>query len=315
MERLLHSRYVTTELLTYIGLFIGSIVLLLKASDWFVDSSEKIGLSLGISPFVIGVTIVAFGTSLPELASSIVAVLNNDSAIVTGNVIGSNVANICLVLGIVAIVARGIKMDYAVLDVDIPVIVASAVLLFVFTYDGLVDWVDGIFLVAMLIVFLINSFRTHKGDDTVKVNAGWKAYVLLLVGAVGVYFGATYTVMSIQEVSSVMGISSGVIAMSAVALGTSLPEVIVSVAAARKGKPGMAVGNVVGSNIFNSFAVMGIPSFFGDIIVPESELGLSLIFMIGITLLFAFMAAANNVSRWEGVMLVLMYVIFIAQLF
>ena len=306
----------TIELLSYIGLFVASIILLLKASDWFVDSSEKIGLSFGISPFVIGVTIVAFGTSLPELASSIVAVIGNDSAIVTGNVIGSNVANICLVLGIVAIVSRGIKMDYAVLDVDIPVIVASALLLYVFTYDGVVDWVDGIFLCAMLLVFLINSFRSHKtADETVKIDAGWKAYLLLVLGAIGVYFGATYTVMSIQEVSSVMGISSGVIAMSAVALGTSLPEVIVSVAAARKGKPGMAVGNVVGSNIFNSFAVMGIPSFFGDIIVPMEDVGLSLIFMIGITLLFAFMAAANNVSRWEGVMLVLMYFIFIAQLF
>jgi len=164
-------------------------------------------------------------------------------------------------------------------------------------------------------VFLINSFRTHKGDETIKVDAGLKAYALLILGAIGVYLGATYTVKSIQEVSNVMGISSGVIAMSAVALGTSLPEVIVSVAAARKGKPGMAVGNVVGSNIFNSFAVMGIPSFFGDIIVPTEDVGLSLIFMIGITFLFAFMAAANNVSRWEGVTLVLMYVIFIAQLF
>jgi len=146
---------VNVELLTYIGVFIVSIIGLLKASDWFVDSSEKIGLSLGISPFVIGVTIVAFGTSLPELASSIVAVVNNDSAIVTGNVIGSNVANICLVLGIVAIVARGIKMDYAVLDVDVPVIIASALLLYVFTYDGVVTWVDGIFLLAMLVVMLV----------------------------------------------------------------------------------------------------------------------------------------------------------------
>jgi cation:H+ antiporter len=306
---------VDLAILTYVALFVGSLILLLKASDWFVDSSEKIGLSLGVSPFVIGVTIVAFGTSLPELASSIVAVINQESAIVSGNVIGSNVANICLVLGIVAIVSRGIKMDYAVLDVDVPVIVASAVLLWVFCYDGVVDWVDGIFLIALLVVFLINSFRTHKGEDSIKVSAGWKAYLLLIVGAVGVYFGARYTVMSIQEVSNAMGISSGVIAMSAVALGTSLPEVIVSVAAARKGKPGMAVGNVVGSNIFNSFGVMGIPAFFGDITVPQEEVGLTLPFMIGITVLFAFMATANNVSRWEGVMLVLIYFIFIAQLF
>ena len=304
-----------TYILLWVGIFIVSLIALLKASDWFVDASEKIGLSLGISPFVIGVTIVAFGTSLPELASSVVAVVSGDSQIVVGNVIGSNVANICLVLGVVAIVSGTIKMDFSVLDIDVPVLVASAILLWTFTNDGSISMLDGGLLIAMLVVFLINSFRSHGAEEGVETQAGKRAYLILILGAVGVYFGAKYIVESIQHLSEEMGIASGVIAASAVALGTSLPEVIVSVAAARKGKPGMAVGNVVGSNIFNSFGVMGVPALFGTIEVPAEQIEFTLPYMIGITVLFAFMAAANNVSRWEGVMLVGLYLIFVIELF
>ena len=304
-------------LLTSLGLFAVSLAALLKASDWFVDASERIGLSLGISPFVIGVTIVAFGTSLPELASSIVAVLDGTSEIVIGNVVGSNVANICLVLGIVAIVARKVELDFSVLDVDVPVVVASAVVLWALTRDGAVGVVDGLLFVGLLVVSLVNSFRSRRAEPDAQeaVAAGGRSYALLVAGAVGVYFGAKYTVESIQDLSATFGIDSGVIAASLVALGTSLPEVIVSVAAARKGKPGMAVGNVVGSNIFNSFGVMGIPAFFGEIAVPPEQIAFTLPYMIGITLLFAFMAAARNVSRWEGVMLIGLYVIFVVELF
>ena len=304
-----------TYILLWIAIFVASLIALLKASDWFVDASETIGLSLGISPFVIGVTIVAFGTSLPELASSIVAVVGGESEIVVGNVIGSNVANLCLVLGVVAMVAGTIKMDFSVLDIDVPVLVASALLLWTFTNDGVISMLDGALLVGMLVVFLINSFRTHGAEEGVETRAGKRAYLILVVGAVGVYFGAKYIVESIQHLSEEMGVASGVIAASAVALGTSLPEVIVSVAAARKGKPGMAVGNVVGSNIFNSFGVMGVPAFFGEVAVPAEQIAFTLPYMIGVTVLFAFMAAANNVSRWEGVMLLGLYAIFLVELF
>ena len=304
-------------LLTYLAIFGVSLAALLKASDWFVDASERIGLSLGISPFVIGVTIVAFGTSLPELAASIVAVFDGTSEIVIGNVVGSNVANICLVLGVVAIVARKVELDFSVLDVDIPVIVASAVVLWALTRDGSVGLVDGLLFVALLVISLINSFRSRRDEPDAgeAIAAGGRSYVLLLIGAVGVYFGAKYTVESITDLSAAFGIDSGVIAASLVALGTSLPEVIVSVDAARKGKPGMAVGNVVGSNIFNSFGVMGIPALFGEIEVPLEQIAFSLPYMVGITLLFAFFATASNVSRWEGVMLVGLYVIFVVELF
>ena len=296
-------------------LFVVSLAVLLKASDLFIGAAEEIGLSLGVSPFVIGVTVVAFGTSLPELASSIVAVLDGESAIVSGNVIGSNVANVCLVLGIVAIVAGGIKMDFSVLDIDTPILFTSALLLWVFTRDGSVSALDGLLLSGMLVVFLLNSFRSRGAEAAEEVAAGWRSYFLLVAGGVGVYYGARYVVEGIQELSAAFGISSAAIAMSVVALGTSLPEVFVSVAAARQGKPAMAVGNVVGSNIFNSFGVMGIPAFFGEVSVPLENLAFSLPFMIGITVLFCLFATASNVSRWEGVTLLGLYVIFLVELF
>ncbi len=302
--------------LVYVVVFVVALVVLLKSSDWFVEASERIGLSLGVSPFVIGVTIVAFGTSLPELASSVVSVLAGHSEIVAGNVIGSNVANVCLVLGLTAIVAKRIDIDLSVLDIDVPILFTSALLLWVFSRDGLIDVWEGVLLIGMLAIFLLNSFNTHSAPEGHERTAvGWRTYAMLVGGGVGVYFGADYTVTSITEISTAVGISPGIVAMSVVALGTSLPEVFVSVAAARKGKPELAIGNVVGSNIFNSFGVMGIPALFGEVYVPADQLAFSLPFMIGVTVLFVFLSAARNVSSWEGVTLLALYVIFVVELF
>lgn len=295
-------------------LFVAALALLVKSSDWLIGAAEEIGLGLGISPFVVGVTIVAFGTSLPELASSIAGVLDGASAIVTGNVIGSNVANICLVLGATAVVAGGIRMDAGVIDIDVPIVVGSAVALWAVTYDGSVDLGDGLILVALLVVFLLSSFLSRPNVPGDVTPASWRAYLWLLVGGAGVYFGARYTVESVQELSASLGIGPGVIAMSAVALGTSLPEVLVSLAAARRGNAEMAVGNVIGSNVFNTFGVLGIPALIDAVAVP-AEVTFSLYFMLGVTVLLGFLAVAGNVSRWEGAFLLLLYVLFVAELF
>ena len=294
--------------------FVAALALLVKSSDWLIGAAEEIGLGLGISPFVIGVTIVALGTSLPELASSIAGVLDGESAIVTGNVIGSNVANICLVLGLTAVAAKGIRMDDSVVDIDVPIIIGSGVALWAVTYDGEVDLVDGLLLVGLLVVFLLSSFLSRPSMPGERVATSWRAYVWLLVGGVGVYLGARYTVSSVQELSAAVGISSGVIAMSAVAIGTSLPEVLVSLAAARRGNASMAVGNVIGSNIFNSFGVLGIPALIDTVEVP-AEVGFSLYFMLGVTVVLGFLSVASNVSRWEGAFLLGLYVMFLAELF
>lgn len=304
------------DLLPYLLLFIVSLAVLLKGSDWFVSAAEKIGLSFGISPFIIGVTIVAFGTSLPELASSIVAVLAGESEIVVGNVVGSNITNVALVLGIVAIIGGRVKIIKDIMNTDIPLLLVSAVLLWFILSDQQVTIIEAVILLLSLLVFLTYSFKSGKEEDNneERIAAGWQQYALVVVGGVLVYFGAEYTIVSISQISTHIGISPEIIALSLVALGTSLPELVVSIAAARRGNTEMAVGNVLGSNIFNTYAVMSIPRFFGTLTIPPDVLGFSLPLMIGITLLLSVMCLSRTISQWEGWMLILIYVFFIATL-
>ena len=303
------------DALLFFLLLIGSLAGLLKGSDWFVDAAEKVGASWGISPFIIGVTIVAFGTSLPELASSISAVFLGESSIVAGNVIGSNITNILLVLGIVAIVGKEVKLEYRVMDLDIPLLTGSALLLYFALQDQNFSLHEaGVFLIA-LAVFLLNTFKGQSDQERApRIRIGFRPYGLLIISAVLVYFGANYTVLSIQRLSEIFNINSEFFALTLVALGTSLPEVMVSVAAARRNNTAIAVGNVLGSNIFNTYAVMGIPSFFGKLEIPQTILEFSLPFMVGVTIVFAIVSVTNKISRWEGVMLVLFYGFFLAEL-
>ncbi|MEM0991418.1 MAG: calcium/sodium antiporter [Bacteroidota bacterium] len=309
------------DVLMYIGILVVSLAGLLKASDWFVDSAEKIGLSFGISPFIIGVTIIAFGTSLPELASSIAAMYDGKSSIVIGNVLGSNITNITLILGIVSVVGGSINlgrdvMGKDVMNIDIPLLITSAGLLWFIVYDREVSIFDAILLLLALVIFLAYSFKSDENEkkDKQKEKASAKSYFLLLLAGIGVYFGAEYTIFAIDNLSQLAGVDPSIIALSVLALGTSLPELIVSITAARKGSTELAVGNVLGSNIFNTYAVMGIPAFFGDIEITDNAINFSLPFMVTITLIFALMCLTKKISRWEGLMLLLLYTFFIGQL-
>ena len=304
------------DIVLNLGLFIGSLAVLLKAADLFIDSAEEIGLSLGISPFIIGVTIIAFGTSLPELATSIASVFAGQSEIVIGNVVGSNITNIALVLGLTVVVVREIKLHDQIWHVDMPFLLSSAFLLWFIVRDGNVSIFEALICLGALVLFLVYSLKSDDGDEDVyRTKVSWKNYVWLVVGGALVWLGAEYTIKAITNLSGLMGIDSSIIALSLVALGTSLPEVIVSLGAARKGKTSIAVGNVMGSNIFNTFAVMGIPSFFGKLTIPQSVLDFSLPLMITMTILFAVMTISRRITRWEGIILLIFYVFYMVELF
>lgn len=304
-----------TEILQYFGLFVVSLAVLLKASDWFIDSAEEIGLAFGIPPFIIGLTIVAFGTSLPELATSIAAVFSGESEIVVGNVVGSNITNIALVLGIIGIIANPTKLEYNIWHIDMPYLWGSAFLLYFVLLDGKFTLFEGLLFIVGIILFLVYSFKSD--DDTANDRSKIKAmtFVMLLVGGVLVWLGATYTIVAISRLSQLAGIDPEVIALSAVALGTSLPEVIVSISAAKKGQASMAVGNVLGSNIFNTFVVMAIPSFFGQLIIPENIMEFSLPLMIVMTLLFGIVSNNKKITRWEGALMLMFYAYYMVTLF
>ncbi len=303
------------EILLWISVFALSLTALVKASDWFVESAEKIGLAIGIPPFIIGVTIVAFGTSLPELAASIAAVWSGSSEIVVGNVVGSNITNILLILGVVAVVGKRVETKVDIMAVDIPMLVGSAFLLWFVLRDLQVLLPEAIILLIALIIFLAHSFSSGGDEKTERQPIPMKAVGLLLLSGILIYFGATYTIVAIEKLSAILGINKEIIALTMVAFGTSLPELVVSIAAARKGQPEMAVGNVLGSNIFNTYAVMGIPALFENLVIPENIMGFGLPMMIAATFLFAYAALSKGIDRSEGFLLLLFYIYFVAELF
>lgn len=299
------------EILMYLGIFIISLIVLLKASDYFIESAEKIGLSLGISPFIIGVTIVAFGTSLPELATSIASVLANDSAIVVSNVVGSNITNIALVLGLVAVIGRKIELEYNVWHIDMPFLWGSAFLLWLVLQDGVFAFHESLLFLAGIILFLAYSFKADKADESERPSVAPITYLVLIGGGIGVWLGAEYTIVAVKELSLKAGISSELIAQTVIAFGTSLPEIVVSIAAVRKGQAGIAIGNVLGSNIFNTYIVMAIPSFFGSLVIPSIIMKTSIPIMIMLTILFGIITNNRKITRWEGFLLLMFYAYFL----
>ena len=245
------------NLIIWLIIFILSLFVLIKASDFFTDAAEKIGISLGISPFLIGVTIVSVGTSLPELISSITAVYQNSSEIVFDNVMGSNIANIFLIIGTASLISSPLNILYELIHVDLPLFVGSAFLLGLTVLDSNFSINEAIICILGYVVYVFYTISSGKEEqqsetiDTSQKSFPVKQIVIVIVSALFVFFGATYTIKSVTKISEILEVGKELIALSAVALGTSLPELIVTISAARKGNPEIAVGNVLGSNIFN----------------------------------------------------------------
>jgi cation:H+ antiporter len=318
-------------LFMWIGIFIVSLGVLIKSSDYFTESAEKIGIHFGIPAFIVGVTIVAFGTSLPELVSSLIAVFAGSSEIVAANVIGSNIANILLVLGIAAIIAKKFTISHEIESVDLPLLIGSAFLLVMMCLDGKFTFGEGIIMLLGIILYIMYAISSHKESEEKddkhikeikKEKLGFSTWAILVASVFFIFVGAKYTIDSVIIISDMLNIGKDIIAVIAVALGTSLPELMVTVSAARRGNAEMAVGNVLGSNIFNSFMVMGIPALFAPWFVAEGYLKVStelisfaLPIMIIATMLYVFMTRDKKITQWEGWTLLLVYVFFVFSTF
>ena len=305
------------EILIWILIFIAALFVLVKGADYVVENAERIGVSWNLSPFLIGVTIVGIGTSLPELVTAIVAMAKDAGEIVVANAVGSNIANILVVLGVAAIITRNLHFDKSLIYLDIPILL-TATLLFLGTAIGremlpsgastfAVNFGESIFLISAYIAYLIYSF-SHNNDYAERLAQKIRTphvniynYILFAVGVLGVIIGAKY---------AVFGIGVGIITILAVALGTSLPELFVSVRAARIGKPEIAVGNIFGSNMFNMLALVGIPGLFGTLIIDESTYYIGLPTLLVATLIFLISGITNKVHRWDGIMYLFVYALF-----
>ncbi len=317
-------------------IFIISLAILIKAADFFTDTAEKIGLFIGLPPFIVGVTIVSIGTSIPELISSLIAVSENASEVVVGNVVGSNITNIFLVVGTAAIISAGnINIIYDLVMVDLPLFVGSAFLLSLVVWDQNFSIGESLLLIAGYIIYCFYILKGSQGDH-VNITEGneqeekekenhlnqQKGFIffiqeigILIACSIFIYLGADYTVDAVIKLSDILDVGKDVIAVSAVALGTSLPELSVTINAALKGNAEVAVGNVLGSNIFNSFVVMGIPGLFGHLDIPDTVIDNGIPTMIAGTILLFFCAQDKKLTSWEGWLFFIIYGWFIGQTF
>ncbi len=299
-----------------------SLALLLRAADHFTDAAEVVGRAAGLDPFVVGVVIVAFGTSLPELVASVAAVLRGASEIVMGNVLGSNIANIGLVLGFAAVVAGRIDIRRRVGTVDLPLLAAATLLGTLVAIDGRVVRLEAALLVAALVVYVHLGLR-ERDEEAVALAAPadpptpprlLRSTLVLVVAGIVIWLGAEGTVVSVIEIGAFFAIATETVAATAVAIGTSLPEVAVTLMAARRGRAELAIGNIIGSNVFNLLAVAGIAGLVGPLAVPPTLVQLALPAMVGFTVVAIVVLATQTVSHWEGWFLLLTYGWFLAAL-
>ena len=250
------------EMITSLILLTVGFVLLVKGADWFVDGSSSIAARLGIPQLVIGLTIVAMGTSAPEAAVSITAATRGSADITIGNILGSNILNILVILGLAASLTC-IHVAKSTIFREIPFMIMISVLLLVLGLDGTVTLVDGVILWGAFLVYLGYLFRMAKNgdaDEETSINTDrplWKSAIWTVVGLVLIVLGSDVAVDAATSIARFLGLSERLIGLTIVALGTSLPELFTSVSAAKKGNADIAIGNIVGSNIFNILFVVG----------------------------------------------------------
>ncbi len=306
-------------------LFAASLALLLVAAHFFTGAAERIGLALGLAPFVVGVMIVAVGTSLPELVASVLSVRAGTSEIVAGNVLGANAANLLLVLGGVSAASRTprITLGEQYIFIDLHFMLGGMVLLGAMMMDGLVSRLDGALLIAAylaFVIYLVREGRTPTADADADAMLGSEsrsitrdAAILVAAGA-AIYVGGDFTVQSLEQLATALAISPAVASITILSLGTTLPELVISLTAARRGQAELAVGNILGSCVFNTLAVSGVAALVGSVVVPAELLAFALPFVAVSTLFFYLLTQDKRISRWEGMLLLVMFAFFMLTL-
>ncbi len=303
------------EILIAIAAFIIGLYCLIKGSDVFVDGAANAALKIGVSEHVIGITLVAFATSLPELATSVVASIQNESVLAFGNVVGSNIANICLVLGFSALIVKITPSKESLRDAAFMNLVVLLLILTVY-FDRNINKIDAFIFFFVFTLYFIRLYRTMRVGSSEKRGPIKKEIVMVIIGLAGVIFGAYLMVYGAVEISEFFAISTAIIGLTIVAVGTSLPELATSVVAAIKGKIEISLGNVLGSNIINVLLVLGVAALFNDIdlhVLPDDgDLLLSTTFPILIfASLLTFVYAKHKISKVHGIFLLGLYTLFI----
>lgn len=307
------------EILVQFLLLVLGFCMLVKGADWFVDGAAGIADKFGIPQLVIGLTIVAMGTSAPEAAVSITAALKGNAAITIGNVVGSNILNILIILGITAVIVT-VAVAKSTICYEIPYMLFITLLLMVFGYTGgSISFAEGIILWIAFIAYLIYLFfmakknKEETGEEEEKKPI-WLLVVLVITGLVLVVWGSDVTVDAATAIAKAAGLSERFIGLTIVALGTSLPELFTSVSAAMKGKADIAIGNIVGSNIFNILCVVGTTALITPVVFVPSFIIDTLVAAAAGVLLWLCVFREQKLKRTGGIIMLLCYVAYFVYL-
>jgi len=304
----------------YLHLILG-FVILLSSGDLLVKGGVALSSHFKISTLVVGVTVISFGTSAPELFVSLGAALSGSPDIAIGNVVGSNVSNIALVLGFTAILlplpvkSNSIKFDW-------PVMMGASLLFFAFAQNNLIETWEGISFLILLVFFMVFTVlksRNNKNEEFKKPKQSIPLAVgLIVLASIGLYFGADLLVGAAKNIALGYGVSERVIGLTLVAFGTSVPELATSAIAALKKEMDISVGNIIGSNIFNIFGVLGVTSIVKNIFVSNDVLNFDLIWMLAISFLLFLLVLplkTAKLHRWKGFVLIIVYALYVFFIF
>lgn len=304
-------------------LFLLGIGLLYWGAEILVNNASGLALRIGIRPLIIGFTVIAMGTSSPELAVSLLSAMKGTKDIALGNIIGSNIANIGLVIGIAALI-RPLTIQINTIWREMPFLIFATIVFYVLSLNKVIGFIDGLILLCLFVIFIIYMLRMAQRDrkkdkeffdgigTSKKVKPVFIEIVLILLGLAGLIVGSTLMVNSAKVIALNFGISEIVIGITLVALGTSLPELAISAVGALKGEVDLAVGNAIGSNLFNILFVIAIVALFFPIPVESGLLKFDYLFMLGLSIIFLpMMIFRFKITRLEGLILVVLYFVFI----
>ena len=303
-------------------LLVVGFVMLVKGADWFVEGASKLAERFGIPQLVIGLTIVAMGTSLPEAAVSVSAAVKGSAEITIGNVVGSNILNILLILGISSLISP-LMVQKSTIKYEIPMVVGVSIALAALGLsDGIVGRLDGVILLLGMALYLLYLLQMSKkgqavieeGEKSDSDDSIWKLLALIVVGGVLIVWGSDITVDAATELARIFGMSERLIGLTIVAFGTSLPELVTSATAAVKGKADIAVGNIVGSNLFNILFVVGISAVITPVIYQGDFLVDSVVCVLAAVLLWICVCRKEKLQRAGGALMLVCYAAYFVYL-
>jgi cation:H+ antiporter len=308
----------TTMMIFDIIFIVLGVTLVLWGADRLTEGASSLARRMNVPEMIIGLTIVAAGTSAPELFVSLVSALKGTPDMAVGNVVGSNTMNSMLIVGCAAAVAPMV-ISRSTVRKDIPFAIGATLLLMALTYDGSLSWVDGIILLAGFAAFMVYTLRQAKAGSSeeeataTNMKTG-KAVLYLIGGLAGLVVGSNVFVDHASNLAFSLGISEAVVGLTVVAGGTSLPELATSVVAARKGQSAIAIGNVIGSNVFNILMILGLTGVICPLEIEGITLVDQAVMLVSIVLVWLFSRTRYTVERWEGVLLVAGYAAYLAWL-